>query len=149
MRITRAVREAAANTAKLAALFGSDNAAGQAIEAAVVRAEQDVVKSVIARAEAAAKNMTGELDPGVAYVLLWFAEKLRSELTPDSREPYAPRDGDCIQVTFTGDLRAFEVFHPSIGKETVWELTTDEGMVIPMTEDDFGTLEVERLLGDD
>jgi len=150
MRVTREVRRAAAETAQLAIAFGSGEVAAQAIEAAATAQHRKTVEEIIGKAEAAAQNVQGDLDPGVVYILRWFADLLRKELGPDADgSPYEPGDGDYIEITFGGELRQLELFHPGLGREIVWEFTTDEGVTIPLNPDDFAGLRVTRLLGGD
>jgi hypothetical protein len=148
VRIDPNTRRAAAETAHLAAAFGSEDAANMAIGAAAARQDRVVLERVIAQAETAAENVTGELDPEVAYILRWFADQLRKDLPADDNSGgYSPGDGDCVQVTITGLLNSYEVSHPSMPRpETVWELVSAEGLMLPLTEEDFDRLGVVRLL---
>jgi hypothetical protein len=137
MRIDSAVRRAAADTAQLAEVFGSGDKADEIIGAACARHERVVIERVIARlrAEAAA-----ELHDTIAvYALLWFADELDREL-PEHRAPYSPEDGDVIQVTLTGTILSYDV-----GGDVMWELTSAEGILIPLSAEDFGTLGVIKL----
>jgi hypothetical protein len=143
MKIDAAVRRAAADTAQLAAVFGSGNAADEIIAAACTRHERLVIQRIIDSLQLAALANTVGTDEHSAATLVWFATTLDNQLGPDGgRSPYTPQDGDVVQVTLTGVITEYAV---GAGAGKLWELDSAEGILIPLSEEDFETLGVIKL----
>src|SRR5580700_206986 len=132
MRIDSAVRRAAADTVALAEVFGTGDKADEIIGAACARHEQVVLRRVIDKLRFEALS---EIHDEVAsYALTWFADELARDLGPDGqRAAYDPEDGDVIQLTLTGTITSFDV-----GGDIMWELNSAEGILIPLSAEDFG-----------
>jgi hypothetical protein len=142
LKIDSAVRHAAAETALLAAVFGSGDAADEVLAAACARHERLVIQQIIDRLQLTALgDNPRDLD---VPTLVWFATELENGLSPESgRQPYTPDDGDVVQLTLTGVITAYDVQAP--GGATMWEMDSAEGIVIPLSQEDFETLGVIKL----
>jgi len=145
VRIPSPVAKAAIDVSQLNQILGTDSAESVLL-AAMTRNRREVLAQVADMAEAAAasEDVAG-LDPGI--VLEWFAAYLR-EMLPDEDQPgaYAPSDGDYVEVHLTGVISEYEITGDGVPTFTAWDITTDNGLSIPLESHDFHQARVQVLL---
>lgn len=145
MRIPSAVAKAAIDVSVLNKILETESAKS-VLESATVRNRREVLSEVADLAEAAAvsEDVAG-LDPGI--VLEWFAATLR-DMLPDEDRPgnYVPHDGDYVEMHMTGVLANYQVTGPDGIEFDAWDITTDNGLSIPLENWDFKQARVQLLL---
>jgi len=143
MRIPSAVAKAAIDTSALNQILGTDSAES-VLAAALARNKREVLAEIADMADAAAISEDVGVDPRV--VLEWFAAQLRDQL-PDEDQPgaYVPGDGDYVEMHITGLLSAYDVTGPDGTSFTAWDITTDNGLSVPLEQADFDQARVQML----